>query len=201
MLMSEQPGTETSHTTPMRSCPTFVINMERDLERRVHMINELRSVGMTAEFVAGVDGQALTADDRAWYDDRRALRIYGIGMMDAEIGCYLSHYRLYERIVRENIPAALIFEDDLAISPTLPLIISELLADPDPAWLVVRLEFKRGRVLCPRTAKERGVLVKSLSVGELRQIGVHVLGLGAYLIRTEGARRMLRYRQPHLHAD
>jgi glycosyl transferase family 25 len=177
----------------MRTCPTFVINMVRDVERREHMSRELDAAGIRADFVAATDGRALSSDDRARYDARRAMRIYGIGMMDPEIGCYLSHYRLYERIVRENISVALILEDDLAISPTLPAIVSDLLADPDPTWLVVRFESKRGRVLHPRTAREHGVLVRTLRDGELRQIGVHVLGLGGYLIRAEGARRMLRY--------
>ena len=177
----------------MQSCPTFVISLERDLQRRTHMDRELLSVGITAEFVSAVDGLALSAADRSRYDAVRALQVYGCAMLDTEIGCYLSHYQLYGRIVRENIPAALILEDDLEISPALPRIVAELLADPDPQWLIVRMESMRTSVLHPRTPNERGNLVRTLSDGELRQISTHVLGLGGYLIRQEGARRMLSY--------
>ena len=177
-----------------RSLPVFVINLARDAERRRHMEDALRAIGLGAEFIAAVDGRALSAAERAAYDANRALRVYGVAMSDGEIGCYLSHYRLYERIVREGIETALILEDDLDISPELPAILDTLIESPDRNWLVVRLESLRPRVHNPPSDRFSGVRVAELPGGSgLYRLGTHVLGAGAYLIRREGAERMLAY--------
>lgn len=178
----------------LQSFPTFVINLERDRERRDHMIDVLRPLGLAAEFVRAVDGRTLSAADRAAYDPDRALRVYGFPMTDGEFGCYLSHYRLYERIVRDGIDVALILEDDVEISPDLPRIVADLLARPPGDWLVVRLESLRGSVRQPAGGKFTGIRVAELSGGAgLYRLGTHVLGAGAYLIRREGAIRLLDY--------
>ncbi|WP_145735102.1 glycosyltransferase family 25 protein [Nitrospirillum pindoramense] len=180
-------------SSPTLPCPVFVINLEHDGVRRAHMTDQCARLGLAAEFVPAVNGRALGDADRAAYDRAKALRVYGVEMLDTEIGCYLSHYRLYERMVRENIPAALILEDDVELSPALPRIVADLLADPAPEWQVVRLESLRPRVREPKSPKFRGRTVKTLRDGELVRLGTHVLGFGAYLIRLEGARRMLDY--------
>ncbi|MFT8891354.1 MAG: glycosyltransferase family 25 protein [Acetobacter papayae] len=174
---------------------SFVINLEHDHTRRAHMQAQLEALGMQAEFVPAVNGRALCAADYALYDRQKALRIYGVEMMDTEIGCYLSHYRLYERMVREAIPVALIMEDDIEISPAFPAIINELIADPAPPWLAVRFESLRGRVREAKRTKFKGECVKPLHNAGLYRLHTHVLGFGAYLIRREGAEHMLRYGQ------
>lgn len=177
----------------MSSFSTFVINLERDTVRREHMRVQLEKLGMRAEFVPAVDGRTLSEADRNAYDREKALRVYGVDMMDTEIGCYLSHFRLYERMVRENIDFALIMEDDIEISPDLPHLVRDLVADPNPEWMVVRLESLRGRVREPKSRKFYGKHIKRYQGGDLHRLGTHVLGFGAYLIRKEGAQRMLDY--------
>ena len=174
--------------------PIFVVNMQRDTERRQHMAGLLAGLGLAAEFVGAVDGRTLTAPERAVYDPARALRVYGVEMRDAEIGCYLSHHRIYERMVREGIPVAMVLEDDISIDPSLPGTVSALLASPFQDWLVVRLDSKRGEVINPASSKFRGTRVAELRDGAaLYQIRTQVLGVGAYLIRQEGAARMIAY--------
>jgi glycosyl transferase family 25 len=183
-----------SNASALRSLPTFVVNLPTDLVRRQHMTQLLAQLGMDAEFIAAVDGRALSHAERAAYDHNRALRVYGVAMMDAEIGCYLSHYRLYERILRERIDTALILEDDLEISPALPAVVQDLVAGAGPDWLIVRLESQRERIRTPPSPEFVGTRVAELSGGAgLYRLRTHVLGAGAYLIRREGAARMLDY--------
>ncbi len=139
----------------------------------------------------------MSASDRAAYGRARALRIYGVEMMDTEIACCLSHYRLYERMVRDDIELALVMEDDVRIEPALPRVLDDLVACPFTDWLVIRLDCKRDQVVNPRTAKFAGTRVASLSDGAgLYRLRTHVLGTGAYLIRRAGAARMLAYGHP-----
>ena len=171
--------------------PAFVINLKDAQPRREHMERQLRAMGIKAEFVPAVDGAGLCASDRAAYDAARARRAYGAEMIDAELGCYLSHYRLLQRIVEANIALALVMEDDIEISADLPQIVRGLADVPD--WLVVRLESLRGGVLRPETVKAMGRPIADLGSATLYRLDTHTLGLGAYLIRKEGARRMLNY--------
>ncbi len=178
----------------MSELAVFVVNMARDLERRRYMEGRLAELGMTAEFIDAVDGRQLNAAGRAAYDRKRALRVYGVEMLDSEIGCYLSHRGLYERMRREGIEVALILEDDVRIDPAFPAIVRALLECPFRGWEVIRFDSKRGRVTAPRSRKFAGARVAVLPDGAgLYRLGTHVLGVGAYLIRREGAERMLRY--------
>jgi len=180
--------------TASLGCPVFVINMARDTARRQHMVEVLGQIGLPVEFVTGVDGSVLTAEERSAYDRARALRVYGVEMKDSEIGCFLSHRRIYERMVREGIGTALVLEDDVTIQPTLPAVVADLLASPYAGWLVVRLDTKLGRVANPAAPRFLGTRVAELSDGAaLYRIRSQVLGVGAYLIRQEGAARMLDY--------
>ena len=179
----------------MQSLPlkVFVISLERAVERRAHMQRLLAEVGLEAEFVSAVDGRAMTATDRAQYDSRLARRNYRSEMTNSEIACYLSHYRLYERIWRENLPVALILEDDIDIAAGFVETLKDLMADPDPEWSVVRLQTQRGRVAQPSSTNDLGRHVRSAGGGNLYQIDTHVLGGCAYLMRRQGARAMLDY--------
>ncbi len=178
----------------MSALPIFVINLERDTERRRHMAGLLERLGLAAEFVPAVDGRRLTPSERAAYDRARALRIYGVEMMDTEIACCLSHHHVYRRMLRDGIETALIMEDDVRVDATFPQILQDLLNSRFTDWLVVRLDTKRTQLQNPPSAKYSGTSVAELSGGRaLYRLRTHVLGTGAYLIRREGAARMLAY--------
>ncbi len=180
---------------PMPALPTFVINLERDTERRRHMTELLQRLGLPAEFVPAVDGRRLTPSERdAAYDRARALRIYGVEMMDTEIACCLSHHHVYRRMIRDGIETALVLEDDVRVEAAFPQVLQDVLGSGFDDWLVVRLDTKRSQLLEPPSAKFHGTAVAALSGGRtLFRLRTHVLGTGAYLIRREGAERMLAY--------
>jgi glycosyl transferase family 25 len=173
--------------------PVFVINLARDVERRRHMSELLGQIGLAPEFVAATDGRALSAADRACYDRARALRIYGVEMMDTEIACALSHLRLYERMARDGLERALIMEDDVRVEPSLPAVLDGLATCRFTDWLVVRLDSKRSQVLDPAPGRLGTRVVELPGGAGLYRLRTHVLGVGAYLIRRDGARRMLDY--------
>jgi glycosyl transferase family 25 len=176
------------------SIPSFVISLEHDTERRRHMQHLLGEIGMAAEFVAAVDGRKLTPDDLDAYDAKRCLRVYGVEMIPSELGCYLSHYRLYQRMVSEGIETALIMEDDLQLDPCLPRLIDQLVALRGIDWLVIRLMSSRGRLADPDAMKRQGHAVAALDCGRtLYRLRTHVLGACAYLITRQGAARMVEY--------
>ena len=58
----------------MPATPIFVINLQRDVERRRHMTKLLEGLGLSAEFVTAVDGHTLSPAEREACDRARSLR-------------------------------------------------------------------------------------------------------------------------------
>ncbi|GHS94522.1 hypothetical protein FACS1894139_02040 [Planctomycetales bacterium] len=86
----------------------YAINLARAAARRAHIERECARYALPVEIFPAVDGAALTAEEIAATVEPRAQKLLTVG----EIGCALSHWRLYQKIVAEKIPAALILEDD-----------------------------------------------------------------------------------------
>ena len=72
------------------------------------------------------------------YNREKRWRMFGCDLTPNEIGCYLSHFRLYEKIVEENIDRAVILEDDVDVSADFPSVLRALNDAPDD-WEFIRL--------------------------------------------------------------
>jgi len=95
--------------------PIWVINLKRDVARRDFMVEQLERLGLPYELIEAVDGSTLSEEEMSIVSPELSeQRIYR-QLTHGEIGCALSHIRLWERMVREDIPEVLIFEDDVLI--------------------------------------------------------------------------------------
>jgi glycosyl transferase family 25 len=174
--------------------PVYVINLARDRARRDYMEGVLTSLGLAHEFVPGVDGQCLTAEELAIYDRERCRHVYGSDMRPGEIGCYLGHYRLYERLLREKVEVALILEDDVRIDPSLPAIVEGIEKMRLDEWSIIHLRSGRGNVYSGIGTAFRGNPLADLGTGHSVQLlRTHILSGGAYFINQDGLRRMIEY--------
>jgi len=97
----------------MSQLPILVISLARIPERRASIVEHLASLGLSCVIIEGVDGKLLSEEEL----DR--LRAPEFRDPPGVVGCYLSHIRAYEHIVANNLPAALILEDDARISPAI----------------------------------------------------------------------------------
>ena len=135
--------------------PIFVISLARATTRRENIRARLDKLGADYEIVDAVDGATLTDAD---YGDNilrrdKFRRKFGREILDGEIGCYLSHYQLWQRMVTEKIPSALVLEDDANWDEDL-LAIADDIDNLDWSWGVVLLSGRRrkpihGHVLAP----------------------------------------------------
>lgn len=92
--------------------PTYVINLARSSDRRERISTELTNLGVDFEIFDAVDGFQLTDEDMALYSRARSRREGGRELSVGEIGCALSHLRLYQKLVSSNHDEFLILEDD-----------------------------------------------------------------------------------------
>ncbi|CAB3226126.1 unnamed protein product [Arctia plantaginis] len=99
----------------------YMINLERRTERRKLMEMSFKELGMDVTHFSAVDGKRL---------DMKNLKERSITLMPnyedpyhkrpmkaGEVGCFLSHYYIWETIVEEQIPITLILEDDIQFVP------------------------------------------------------------------------------------
>lgn len=166
--------------------PIFVISLARATERRADMICRLDLLGVNYEIVDAVDGKEL---DLSALGNRLRQDIcaknYGRKMNIGEIGCYLSHYNLWERMVADNISTAIVLEDDAALSEDFASVVSDTI-NCEYEWEIVDLYSNKPakiyRTLC--------------FVGENRKLGIslrsHLCTVG-YLIRRSAAEKLVSY--------
>lgn len=99
----------------------FMINLVRRPERRIRMERSFREIGLDTEYVAAIDGQELTPE----YLEEIGVKIlpgyadpfHNRPMTKGEIGCFLSHFWIWEKQVVENLNEILILEDDIRFEP------------------------------------------------------------------------------------
>lgn len=92
-----------------------VVNLERSVERRERMTALLTPLGLPFSFFQAVDGRSADHPLFGRVDQRLAEIRRGFKLTPGEIGCFASHYLLWQRCVQENKPL-LIFEDDVALN-------------------------------------------------------------------------------------
>lgn len=98
----------------------FVIHLDHETDKRTRLEEQLRREHLQYEFVPGVDGQNGDLSQYhfsvlpSWSEPFTRKT-----MTRGEVGCALSHYQLWKRIVDEHLPYTLILEDDTVLCPDL----------------------------------------------------------------------------------
>ncbi|XP_069870844.1 inactive glycosyltransferase 25 family member 3 isoform X1 [Dipodomys merriami] len=95
----------------------FVIGLARRPHRRARMLSSLWEMEISGRVVDAVDGRLL---------NRSILRTLGVDLLPGyqdpysgrtltkgEIGCFLSHYSIWEEVVARGLAQVLVFEDDV----------------------------------------------------------------------------------------
>ncbi len=105
----------------------FVINLEKDIDRKSFIESQLSNLNISFEFVKGTLGKDISKDEiNMIYDKKKTFKNLCRELTKSEIGCAISHIGIYRKIVNENIPYALILEDDVCLTESLPEILQQL---------------------------------------------------------------------------
>ena len=99
--------------------PIWVLNLERSEQRRYFMAEQLKRLKLKFEFIRAVEGRSIKESDLQRYCKKDAIKCAGRALSPGEIGCALSHAKMWGRIVAENLNEVLILEDDVVIGETL----------------------------------------------------------------------------------
>lgn len=109
------------------SFPVWLINLDSNPERYKSATEQLNNVGLQAERFSAIYGKHLQPDAiAACYDAKLNRQKFRRPLSAGEIGCYLSHRTLWQRMVDEQIPLALILEDDIDIEPEFVTVLQKI---------------------------------------------------------------------------
>ncbi|WP_241189797.1 glycosyltransferase family 25 protein [Enterobacter ludwigii] len=89
----------------------FIVNLKKSVERRKKMEAQLNALGLSAEFIEAVDGRLMSEEER-----KGVTANVNYAFLPGEIGCALSHQKIYKKMIDEKIGEALILEDDVVLN-------------------------------------------------------------------------------------
>ncbi|WP_432471664.1 glycosyltransferase family 25 protein [Amphritea sp. HPY] len=95
----------------------YVINLKKDTDKKEYIRKHFEEKGIFHyEFIEGVYGKDLSQKklDEV-YDPDLAKKYWGREILANEIGCALSHLKIYRKIIKNGSKGAFIFEDDVFI--------------------------------------------------------------------------------------
>lgn len=175
---------------------TFVISMRSAVDRCKFMQEQLSALGMDFEIFPAVDGRRLSQEELTTCCDFKWMRRYcGRVLTPGEIGCALSHIGIYRKIVDEQLPYALILEDDAWLTPSLiPLL--ELMEQKrifDEGGIFVVQD-----TACGHWNKKNGKCIPLSDMYRFNEMTC-ACWTHAYIITLEAAKQLLRYLYPVMH--
>lgn len=96
--------------------PIFVINMAKAKDRMLSMKSQLDAQGLLFERIEAVDGSKLNAQQRKnEYSDWWYRLFHGSPMSNGNLGCTLSHRKIYNKILAKKLEWVVILEDDAVL--------------------------------------------------------------------------------------
>jgi glycosyl transferase family 25 len=134
---------------------TYVVNLDKSVERLSRITHQLNELGMTFVRVPAVYGASLSKQERkrdfALFHSMLAMRRK---LLDGEIGCALSHDKIYRRMKSDGIEIALVLEDDVIVSPIIKDVLAmvEEFVDKQKPQVFILSCYDNGR--CQKTAIE-----------------------------------------------
>lgn len=165
----------------------FVVNMRKDVARREVMASRAKEASIEIEFFEAVNGRELTPGQLGFYDRNKRLRYFGRDLLPGELGCIRSHHNIYEKMVAENIPVAVVLEDDVLLESDVRSVFSALMETKTP-WNMIRF-------LGSKKIYKRGCRIIAPLVGRysLARLPTTPGGTHGYMIKQDAAKRMLEH--------
>jgi glycosyl transferase family 25 len=129
------------------SIPIRIITLNPESDPVRELRDELKKQGFDSETSLGVDGRNGTPaliDDEV-IDQEESLKMRMVELRNAEIGCYLSHYRLVKKAFEQQYERICILEDDVLIESSFADVLQAIDDLPSTFEFVRLMGLKRHR--------------------------------------------------------
>lgn len=115
----------------------IVITLRRSTSRAAQVRKIIDTCPLRCEIWDATDGSRLTVDQiRAVYRPKLHLPSYPFKLGPGEIGCFLSHRRVWQKMIDESIPRLLVVEDDVEFLPNFGQALADAVSHaPDSSYV------------------------------------------------------------------
>jgi glycosyl transferase family 25 len=94
----------------MQELPIYVINLKKNTERKKYLIEEFKKHKIeNYNFIEAINGNDLNSEELK----NKNIISNNCKLTRGEIGCSLSHYKIYEEIIKNDAEISLVLEDDV----------------------------------------------------------------------------------------
>jgi len=173
-------------TIKLNSINTFVISLPHETLRRKAIRKKLTGVCEKFEFFDAINARKTNLLQHKDYHGLKRRLCYGKDLTPGELGCFLSHRAVLEKIVKKKLLISLIFEDDVVLDKNFITVIKNLIKCSYP-WEAVRFLGK------PKIATlMQRKIIKIYQSFYLTRLATSPGGAYAYVISYSGAQKLLK---------
>ncbi|WP_343742931.1 glycosyltransferase family 25 protein [Herbaspirillum huttiense] len=167
--------------------PTVVISLVESQDRRRYITDQFERIGMPFRFFDAERFQQYPAN----YDQATRWRVHGNHMNLSEVGCYDSHYRIWEQLVESDDEMWCVLEDDVEIGDGFGATVQAIAAAPFPFGIMRLCDFGG------EDSWQVGVLSNGSIVKDHRK---QPFGTQGYVIHRDAARILVQQARTILYA-
>ena len=175
---------------PMKNsaAPIYFINLATDVERCERMKSEFLRFGFEGVRLDAVRWTALSLEEQNdLYSESLNQEQFHLPLVAGEKGCYASHHKAWSWLVESGLPAMVVLEDDVQLTPELGKVIAAV-ESIDVAWDMIKLIGRDKEKI-----RARRPLVAGVDLIDYKRVPSLTAG---YIISREGALKLMRNRKP-----
>ena len=164
----------------MENVRTFVIHVRGNRQRELHISSEMSRHNIKYEFILDGNMEDIT---------EKLLEKYFTGEMkkvSPRASCALKHFFVYEKMIEENIPVALVFEDDIELYDSFQNVFESSVSE-------ARKENLENFIISYESSTQNFISNSEAVSGKYLYRKSHGRCAGAYLLNLNAAKTILQY--------
>lgn len=168
----------------------YVINLKKDIDRKKNIINELRKQNIiNYEIINAINGNELSHKEiiSNTFQNKKKINPWNTKMSPSQIGCALSHIKIYRQFIKSEYNFALILEDDAIFKYNLEDELKNFIKDS--------FIYKKQIVLLSELKQFYGKPIKKIEKYELVNV-LNAFFAHAYFINKNAAKSIISFNYP-----
>ena len=168
----------------------YIINLKQSTERRESILREINKQNIKSfELIEAVDGNKLNNEELnlCTYKNKKNYNPWGPKLTYSQIGCALSHIKIYKDFVKSNYEYALILEDDAIFLDNFSTNLQK--------FILSNLKFKKQILLLSELKEFLKTPIDNIEKYEVVNV-TNAFFTHSYFINKEAARSIIEFNFP-----
>lgn len=173
--------------------PVYVISLARSHDRRSMVAKQMQHLAIDYSFIDAVDGKQIDSQILKQVDFEQAKAFCGHELSLGEVGCAMSHIKVYELMVAQNIKRCVVLEDDIYLHMHFKALVSSAINQTNDD--IIFLHHGKAKYWPWMKKLTQGYrLAKYISPSKTSHRGI--ISTAGYIITLTGAKKLLNVAYP-----